>query len=238
MPTKYELHKVNRKALLERCAKKAFLDGYTPENLIQRSARPSLIDLHDLKKAMEDLIITEGMKAYKELMKKAGIVTNAMLPKDLRYGKQSMKRIENLTYVAVPTLTPEAAIKALCIPNTNNSDVWVSSYLHENLKRLKRLRNRPHMHRGVFESYLTEQVRKYVGQDKVDKAVRVLMRWIYPKPTERDYFYPTTYAELRRGRVSTYAAGGGRLYSTEYIDIVGRHPSEIEAIKPVIIKVD
>lgn len=231
--TKQANHRVARKALLRRCVIKELEEGKGKSNFISEA---------DMEKARAEFMESEAARRYKEAMDNVRSKINEKIPGRYRTIVDRKERLMSRLYVASPNLTPEKAVEALCAPKYKDKDKeyanWIASYLHENLKRLKRLRNRPHMHKGIMESWLTGEVSKYGSGPAVGRVVTNLMRWLYPTPTERDYFYPTTYAELKRGRVSTYAAGGGRLYSTEHIDIVGRHPSEVGEVKAVAIRVD
>jgi len=133
----------------------------------------------------------------------------------------------NFRFKDTPRFTAEQAIKGLCAKSNSKYPEWVASYLHGCLLRLKRLRNRPRMHRGILETYLTEQVRLHVPYEYVDRVVRTISRWVYPEANEADYFYPVTYSELRIGRKRVALAGGGKLHRDEVVHPAGMHADEV-----------
>lgn len=216
--TKQANHRTARKALLLRCVLKEFTDGKAPCTLISEA---------DMERARLDFVEVEAARKYKEAMNNVKSKVNEHIPSRYKKFFKVSGMLSTRIYVASPHLTPERALEALCETSYKEYPDWVSSYLHENLKRLKRLRNRPHVTRGTMEEWVLKEVNRHVHPSIANSVAKKIIRWIYPNPNERDYFYPTTYSELRRGRTTTYLAGGGKLYPNEYIDIIGRHPSEI-----------
>lgn len=194
MDTKYRRHLISRTALMERCAIKALKDGLQPDKPIPK----------DLAIAIRKYLATDEGAKYRPAKPK----------------EEDDLTVINAKYRGSPKLTFPGAVRGLFIPPKTKDTLYVASYIHAMLVRLKQTRNKSDTGMESFESYLLHEAKKYTTPDVAERAAKTILRWVYPTSNEADYFYPTTYNELRRGRKSTLRTGGGIKRPYEVIESV------------------
>lgn len=206
MDTKYRRHLISRAALLERCAIKELKEGPQPCTLISRE---------DMVIAIRKYLETDEGSKYRPVKPKEEKISHGVKAK---YRDNAM-------------LTFEGAVKGLFVPPTTKDTLYVASYIHAMLVRLKRIRNNPNYKKELIHAQIFHEAKRHVTEYVAEKATRVIMRWLYPKSNEADYFYPTTYDELRRGRKATSLAGGGVKKSLEVIPSGGQYRAPGEVVE-------
>lgn len=185
MDTKYRRHLHNRALLLKRCAEKELKYGRTACTSISRE---------DMDVAIAKFLKTEAGAKYRPVKDEPD---------------EPVKRPFNFRYYGSTMLTFEGAVRGLFVPPNTKNELYIASYIHTMLVKLKTIRNRAYTTKEILRGHVLAEAKKHTTPDVAERATDTILRWVYPRSNEADYFYPVNYDELKRGRKSTAMAGGG-----------------------------